>query len=52
MDSVISAIEATNLPFEVVVCDPALADTAAFCDAYGFAPDDSCLLYTSDAADE
>lgn len=41
MDSVISAIEATNLPFEVVVCDPALADTAAFCDAYGYAPDDS-----------
>ncbi|MDQ3392153.1 MAG: hypothetical protein M3508_12605, partial [Actinomycetota bacterium] len=26
---------------EVVDCDPALADTAAFCEAYGFAPDDS-----------
>jgi prolyl-tRNA editing enzyme YbaK/EbsC (Cys-tRNA(Pro) deacylase) len=27
--------------FELFACDPALADTAAFCAAYGFAPDDS-----------
>lgn len=26
---------------EVMACDPALADTAAFCEAYGFAPQDS-----------
>lgn len=26
---------------EIVPCDPALADTAAFCDAYGYAPEDS-----------
>lgn len=26
---------------EVMECDPALADTAAFCEAYGFAPEDS-----------
>lgn len=26
---------------EVVDCDPALADTAAFCEAYGYSPDDS-----------
>ena len=26
---------------EVVACDPALADTAAFCEAYGYSPDDS-----------
>jgi prolyl-tRNA editing enzyme YbaK/EbsC (Cys-tRNA(Pro) deacylase) len=26
---------------EVIGCDPALADTAAFCAAYGYAPDDS-----------
>ena len=26
---------------EIVPCDPALADTAAFCDAYGYAMDDS-----------
>ena len=25
----------------IVACDPALADTAAFCAAYGYAPDDS-----------
>jgi prolyl-tRNA editing enzyme YbaK/EbsC (Cys-tRNA(Pro) deacylase) len=25
----------------VVPCDPALADTAAFCEAYGYAPEDS-----------
>ncbi|HLO36504.1 MAG TPA: YbaK/EbsC family protein [Candidatus Deferrimicrobium sp.] len=28
-------------PHELFACDPALADTAAFCAAYGFAPDDS-----------
>jgi prolyl-tRNA editing enzyme YbaK/EbsC (Cys-tRNA(Pro) deacylase) len=28
-------------PFELFACDPALADTAAFCAAYGFAMDDS-----------
>jgi prolyl-tRNA editing enzyme YbaK/EbsC (Cys-tRNA(Pro) deacylase) len=27
--------------YELFPCDPALADTAAFCEAYGFAPDDS-----------
>jgi prolyl-tRNA editing enzyme YbaK/EbsC (Cys-tRNA(Pro) deacylase) len=27
--------------FELFACDPALADTAAFCAAYGFAPEDS-----------
>ena len=26
---------------EIVPCDPALADTAAFCEAYGYAPEDS-----------
>ena len=28
-------------PYELFACDPALADTAAFCAAYGFAMDDS-----------
>ena len=28
-------------PYELFACDPALADTAAFCAAYGFAPGDS-----------
>jgi prolyl-tRNA editing enzyme YbaK/EbsC (Cys-tRNA(Pro) deacylase) len=28
-------------PYELFACDPTLADTAAFCAAYGFAPEDS-----------
>lgn len=28
-------------PYELFACDPALADTAAFCAAYGFAPEDA-----------
>ncbi len=28
-------------PYELFACDPALADTAAFCAAYGFSPDES-----------
>ncbi len=28
-------------PYELIACDPALADTAAFCAAYGYAPGDS-----------
>jgi prolyl-tRNA editing enzyme YbaK/EbsC (Cys-tRNA(Pro) deacylase) len=30
-----------DIPFELFPCDPALADTANFCAAYGFQPDDS-----------
>ncbi len=29
------------MPFEVVACDPDLADTAAFCEAYGYRLDQS-----------
>ena len=36
-----AAAEATGVPFEVMPCDPDLADTAEFCAAYGFALDDS-----------
>ena len=35
------AASGTGVPFEVVACDPALADTAAFCEAYGYALEDS-----------
>lgn len=28
-------------PYELFPCDPALADTAAFCAAYGFSPEES-----------
>jgi prolyl-tRNA editing enzyme YbaK/EbsC (Cys-tRNA(Pro) deacylase) len=30
-----------GVPYELFPCDPALADTAAFCKAYGFALEDS-----------
>lgn len=40
-DPVLAAAQATGHPFEVVACDPALADTAEFCAAYGYALDQS-----------
>ena len=36
-----AAAAATGLPFDVVDCDPDLADTAAFCEAYGYSLDES-----------
>ena len=33
--SVIAAMEAASIEFEEMECDPELADTAAFCEAYG-----------------
>ena len=38
---VAGAVSAHGLDVEVLACDPALADTAAFCAAYGFALEDS-----------
>ena len=35
------ALERLGVEHELVACDPALADTAAFCEAYGYAPEDS-----------
>jgi prolyl-tRNA editing enzyme YbaK/EbsC (Cys-tRNA(Pro) deacylase) len=40
-DGVIATAEATGEAFEIVPCDPALADTAAFCEAYGYRLDQS-----------
>ena len=40
-DPVLAAAAATGVPFEVVACDPDLADTAAFCEAYGYRLDQS-----------
>lgn len=40
-DPVIAAAEATGLPYQVVSCDPALADTAEFCATYGYGLDQS-----------
>lgn len=34
-------LEAYGCTYEAVACDPELADTAAFCAAYGFAPEQS-----------
>ncbi len=36
-----TAIDTYDLHLEVVACDPTLADTTAFCEAYGVLPDDS-----------
>ena len=35
------ALAGSGVPYELFPCDPALADTASFCAAYGFAPADS-----------
>lgn len=40
-DPVIEQLEALGVDYEVVACDPDLADTAQFCEAYGYAPSDS-----------
>lgn len=40
-DRLIDALEPLGIEYELFACDPALADTAAFCAAYGFAPEDS-----------
>lgn len=39
--SVREHLAALSVEHEIVPCDPALADTASFCEAYGYAPDDS-----------
>ena len=36
-----AALEPLNVPYELFACDPALADTAQFCAAYGFSPGES-----------
>ena len=40
-DPVIATAEATGKGYEIVPCDPELADTAAFCEAYGYRLDQS-----------
>ena len=36
---VIDHLDALGAEYEVIDCDPALADTAAFCEAYGYRPE-------------
>jgi prolyl-tRNA editing enzyme YbaK/EbsC (Cys-tRNA(Pro) deacylase) len=38
---VVRALEESGVAFEIMPCDPALADTEAFCAAYGVDPEDS-----------
>ena len=40
-DLVLSELDGLGLAYEVVDCDPDLADTAQFCEAYGYAMQDS-----------
>ncbi|MGH9134610.1 MAG: YbaK/EbsC family protein [Ilumatobacteraceae bacterium] len=40
-DPVLAQIDGLGVDYEVVPCDPDLADTAAFCEAYGFGLDES-----------
>lgn len=35
------ALDGNNISYKVLTCDPQLADTAAFCEAYGFAEEQS-----------
>jgi prolyl-tRNA editing enzyme YbaK/EbsC (Cys-tRNA(Pro) deacylase) len=37
----LASLEALGVSYAVMECDPDLADTAAFCEAYGVAPEDS-----------
>ncbi len=40
-DVVVDELNATGIPYEIVECDPGLADTAEFCRAYGYELADS-----------
>jgi len=40
-DVVVEILRSLGIEHEIIPCDPALADTAQFCEAYGYAPEDS-----------
>lgn len=40
-EAVVASLDATGIVYDLIPCDPARADTAAFCEHYGFAPEDS-----------
>jgi prolyl-tRNA editing enzyme YbaK/EbsC (Cys-tRNA(Pro) deacylase) len=40
-DPVLAILDGLGIEFEIVACDPSLADTAEFCAAYGYALQDS-----------
>ena len=41
-EKVKAALEANGMTYEVVACDPLLADTAEFCAHYGIPPENAC----------
>jgi prolyl-tRNA editing enzyme YbaK/EbsC (Cys-tRNA(Pro) deacylase) len=48
-EAVREALADLGVSYETVPCDPSLSDTAAFCDAYGFNPEDcaNCIVVAS-----
>jgi prolyl-tRNA editing enzyme YbaK/EbsC (Cys-tRNA(Pro) deacylase) len=40
-EAVVAHLQQLGVDHDIIPCDPALADTAAFCEAYGYSPDDS-----------
>lgn len=40
-DPLTNHLDSLGVPYEIIPCDPALADTAQFCEAYGYSLDDS-----------
>jgi len=38
---VLKVLQSSSIPFQALACDPSLADTADFCQHYGYAPDQS-----------
>jgi len=40
-ERLVAALDPLGVAYELFPCDPALADTAQFCEAYGFSPDES-----------
>lgn len=40
-DALVEMLESVGVEFEIIACDPALADTAQFCEAYGYELEDS-----------
>ncbi len=41
VDAALDRLRSSGHDFEIVACDPELADTAQFCEAYGYTLDDS-----------
>ncbi len=40
-DAILETIDGLGVDYEIIPCDPELADTAQFCEAYGYLPEES-----------